>query len=102
MLNTRLRFLLSVIFFIRAREEVLVTVKKMRGFAALHDARCAVARKAGGFKEFAGAAVSGGQPDLADLKATDVEDGEGVLYKSATNTAVLRFGRTHSEKISAQ
>ena len=78
MLNTRLRFLLSVIFFVRAREGVLVTVKKMRGFAALHDARCAVARKAGGFKEFAGAAVSGGQPDLADLKAADVEDGEGV------------------------
>lgn len=70
---------------------MLVTVKKMRGFAALHDARCAVARKSGGFKEFAGAAVSGGQPDLADLKAADVEDGEGVLYKSATNTAVLRF-----------
>lgn len=63
----------------------------MRDFAALHDARCAVARKAGGFKEFAGAAVSGGQPDLADLKAADVEDGEGVLYKGATNTAVLRF-----------
>ena len=62
----------------------------MRDFAALHDARRAVAREAGGFKEFAGAAVSGGQPDLAGLKAADVEDGKGVLYKSAADAAVLR------------
>ena len=62
----------------------------MRGFAALHDARRAVAREVGGLKKFTCAAVSGGQPDLAGLKAADVEDSKGVLYKSAADTAVLR------------